>query len=42
MIYYAGKNVFSGYLDKKIASPFVEIQGETYYKTGDLGYLDEE
>ena len=42
MIMVKGENVFSGYRDKKIESPFVEIKGEKYYKTGDLGYIDEE
>jgi len=37
-----GKSVFSGYLDKDIESPFVEVDGKSYYKTGDLGYIDED
>ncbi|NGX33780.1 MAG: Bifunctional protein Aas [Candidatus Anoxychlamydiales bacterium] len=36
-----GPNVFSGYLDAK-KDPFIEIDHEKWYKTGDLGYLDEE
>jgi Acyl-CoA synthetases (AMP-forming)/AMP-acid ligases II len=42
MIYVRGANVFSGYLGSDVASPFEEIDGKMYYKTGDLGYLDEE
>lgn len=42
MIYVSGKNVFGGYLDKKIESPFQEIEGKTFYKTGDLGFVDSE
>lgn len=37
-----GKNVFGGYLDKDVESPFVEVDGKSYYKTGDLGYIDED
>lgn len=36
-----GPNIFSGYLNPGLASPFVEVQGKMWYKTGDLGYLDE-
>jgi len=42
MIYVRGKNVFHGYLGKETINPFEEINGKTYYKTGDLGYLDED
>jgi long-chain-fatty-acid--[acyl-carrier-protein] ligase len=42
MIMVRGENVFSGYKDKEISSPFVNIDGKEYYKTGDLGYVDEE
>ncbi|KPK32334.1 MAG: hypothetical protein AMS24_04490 [Chlamydiae bacterium SM23_39] len=35
-----GPNVFSGYLEKEIKSPFIEIDGKEWYRTGDLGYLD--
>lgn len=37
-----GANVFSGYLNPGTASPFVELEGKRWYKTGDLGYLDPE
>jgi long-chain-fatty-acid--[acyl-carrier-protein] ligase len=42
MIVVRGKSVFKGYMDKNIDSPFVEIDGKEYYKTGDLGYIDED
>ena len=42
MIVVRGRSVFTGYLDKKIASPFVEVEGKKYYRTGDLGYVDED
>ncbi|MBI4647091.1 MAG: AMP-binding protein [Bacteroidia bacterium] len=42
MIMVKGDNVFDGYMDKNIESPFVTINGKKYYKTGDLGYLDDE
>ena len=42
MICFKGKNIFQGYLNTSIAAPFITIGEQTYYKTGDLGYLDEE
>ena len=42
MIYVQGKNVFHGYLGEETLNPFEEINGKTYYKTGDLGYLDQD
>lgn len=42
MFVVKGKSVFPGYLDKNIDDPFVEIDGSKYYKTGDLGHIDEE
>jgi len=36
-----GENIFSGYLNPDLASPFITVDGEEWYKTGDLGYLDE-
>lgn len=35
-----GPNIFSGYLGS-VPSPFIEIENEKWYKTGDIGYLDE-
>ncbi len=42
MIVVSGDSVFEGYLDKNIESPFMEIDGKRFYKTGDLGYIDDE
>lgn len=36
-----GSNIFSGYLDNP-RSPFIQIQGKQWYRTGDIGYLDSE
>ncbi len=42
MIYFQGENVFGGYLDPKLESPFETFEGGKWYKTGDLGYLDKD
>lgn len=42
LILARGPNVFQGYLNPGLASPFVDIEGKTWYKTGDLGFLDPE
>lgn len=42
LIVAKGENVFSGYLNPGLASPFVTIDEESWYKTGDLGFLDPE
>lgn len=42
MIMVKGKSIFNGYQDKKLESPFVKINGEDFYKTGDLGRVDED
>lgn len=42
MFLVRGMNVFNGYLDKEIESPFIDVDDKTYYKTGDLGYIDED
>jgi len=34
-----GPNVFKGYLGNP-RSPFIEIEGKQWYRTGDIGYLD--
>ncbi len=34
-----GPNVFDGYLGKQ-KSPFIELDGQRWYRTGDIGYLD--
>lgn len=36
-----GPNVFSGYLNPGLSSPFISLDGKEWYKTGDLGFLDE-
>ncbi|HSX38370.1 MAG TPA: AMP-binding protein [Chlamydiales bacterium] len=36
-----GPNVFDGYLGSP-RDPFIEIEGKRWYRTGDIGYLDEE
>jgi len=40
LILARGPNVFKGYLNPGLASPFVEVRGKSWYKTGDLGWLD--
>lgn len=35
-----GPNIFRGYLNPGLSSPFIELEGKTWYSTGDLGYLD--
>jgi long-chain-fatty-acid--[acyl-carrier-protein] ligase len=42
MIVVHGDSIFKGYLDAHIESPFITIEGKSYYKTGDLGYVDSE
>jgi len=42
MIVVSGKSVFNGYLDADIDKPQVEINGKEFYKTGDIGHLDDE
>jgi len=41
LIFARGPNIFSGYLNPGLASPFVEMGGKSWYQTGDLGYLDD-
>jgi long-chain-fatty-acid--[acyl-carrier-protein] ligase len=40
LILARGPNIFSGYLNKGIASPFITINGKEWYVTGDMGMLD--
>lgn len=42
MIMVRGNNIFAGYTDPKIEQPFGTIQGNVYYRTGDLGYVDDD
>lgn len=40
LILAKGPSIFKGYLNPGIEPPFVEVEGEKWYKTGDLGSLD--
>lgn len=40
MLYVCGPNVFSGYLNYDGPSPFVDIDGKRFYRTGDLVAAD--
>lgn len=40
MIYISGPSVFDWYIDKSIESPFEDIKGKSYYKTGDIWVVD--
>ena len=40
MLIVRGSNVFSGYLNYDGASPFVNFEGKSWYRTGDLVALD--
>lgn len=42
LILAKGPNIFNGYLNKGISTPFVSLKGQQWYSTGDLGYLDPE
>jgi long-chain-fatty-acid--[acyl-carrier-protein] ligase len=42
MIVVSGPSIFKGYMDPNIESPFIEIDGKQFYKTGDLAYQDED
>lgn len=37
-----GPNVFQGYLGGEALNPFIELDGKKWYKSGDLGRIDEE
>lgn len=37
-----GDTIFSGYLNPGLVPPFATVNGKSWYKTGDLGILDEE
>ncbi|MDN3504995.1 MAG: AMP-binding protein [Rhabdochlamydiaceae bacterium] len=36
-----GPSVFQGYLGKGKANTFIELEGEQYYRSSDIGYIDE-
>jgi long-chain-fatty-acid--[acyl-carrier-protein] ligase len=40
LILAKGPNIFGGYLNIGLASPFMVIDNEQWYSTGDLGHLD--
>lgn len=42
LILARGPNVFSGYLNPGIEPPFVTVEGKSWYRTGDLGNLDDQ
>lgn len=42
LIVVKGPNIFTGYLNSGVASPFTLVDGLPWYSTGDLGYLDED
>jgi len=42
LILARGPNVFSGYMNGGVKSPFLTIDGKQWYNTGDLGFLDDE
>lgn len=41
LILARGPNVFAGYINPGISSPFTTVDGKQWYVTGDLGSLDE-
>lgn len=36
----SGETVFEGYLGQDVPHPFIEIEGKTWYRSGDLGHID--
>ena len=42
LIVARGNTVFSGYINPDIESPFIEVQGKTWFVTGDLGYMTDQ
>lgn len=42
MLYVSGPSVFAGYMHYDGPSPFVDFEGKTWYRTGDLVSADEE
>lgn len=41
LILAKGPNIFNGYINPGLSSPFTYINGEKWYRTGDLGFMDE-
>ncbi len=42
MLLVRGANIFSGYMNYDGPSPFVEFEGKSWYRTGDLVQMDDE
>jgi acyl-CoA synthetase (AMP-forming)/AMP-acid ligase II len=42
LILVKGPSVFNGYIDKNLASPFINTRDGIYYNSGDIGQIDEE
>lgn len=42
LILARGPNIFNGYLNPGLSSPFTTMDGKRWYKTGDLGFLDKD
>lgn len=42
LILARGPNIFKGYINPGLESPFVTVNGKSWYRTGDLGDLDDE
>ncbi len=42
LILARGGNIFKGYLDPTLPTPFMTVEGKQWYVTGDLGYLDKD
>lgn len=40
MVLVKGPNIFKGYLNPGLTSPFVQIDNQTWYITGDLGFIN--
>lgn len=40
LILVRGPNIFYGYLNKGLSSPFMTLNGKQWYSTGDLGYFN--
>ena len=41
LVLVRGPSIFNGYLNKDVASPFMEVDGHQWYCTGDLGHLNQ-
>ena len=42
LILVRGPNIFGGYFKQSTSSPFMTVDGRTWYVTGDLGFIDSE